>query len=201
MVDKFDAVRFEDNSDSDDSIMKMIVDELYQEQNVDNYDAIFKDKLQRKRKAVVLLSAVEACKKVWILDRNQNRPTTRRESVVEMINQLKTTDPRFFTRMFRLTPHSFDKLLSIISESLTPISPGGKNIISPMIQLCIALRILAGGSYLDLSLLYDIPKNTVHQYAFRVVNIIDRCKDPWVDNIHFPIDDYNKLTTLSLLGS
>jgi hypothetical protein len=138
---------------SEDSVLDMLTDEEY------DYDISLINKMRRKRKTrkrkmVVLLAAMKAHDKVSVIGRSPNRKVTRHEAVRDMILSLKSTDPRFFTRMFRLTPASFDRLHTIISPSLAPKAPGGTNIISPMIQLCLALRLLAGGSYLDLALLY-----------------------------------------------
>jgi len=56
-----------------------------------------------------------------------------------------------------------------------------------MIKLCIALRFLAGGSYLDISFAYDVPHNTVHFYVWQALDAIDHSQDPLLDNIKMPI--------------
>ena len=111
---------------------------------------------------------------------------------------VKENDPRFFTRLFRLSPSSFDRLLRILTPTLSPLNAGGTNIIPPMIQLCVALRMLAGGSYLDISLFFDVKWKHVHTISTKVWEKIDECSDPYVNNIKFPINDYEKLRVLEI---
>ncbi len=67
--------------------------------------------------------------------------------------------------MYHLSLSSFDELLSIIEPSLQPRKKSGKNFVLPTIKLCLGLRMLAGGSFLDLSFGYNVPHNCVHFYA------------------------------------
>jgi hypothetical protein len=150
----------------------------------------------RKKRVLCLAICMVAFNIRFVIDRKPNRVTTRYVEVMGIILHMKDTDHRFFTRMFRLNPVSFDRVLSIISPKLVPTRPGGKNIIPPLILLCLALRILAGGSYLDLSLVYDIPRNIIHQLVFKVIFIIATEEDPYINNVIFPIGDYHKLREL-----
>ena len=159
------------------------------------YDT-FDDDENRRRRNATIITAMYLSKSSYVTGRNPNRATTRHEQVTEMILRVKLLDPRFFTRMFRLTPSCFDRLVDILSPRLLPSHHGGKNIISPLILVCLTLRIVAGGSYLDLSLLYDVPRNVIHQLVWKVVALIAKSDDPFLDNIHFPINDYNKLREL-----
>lgn len=49
----------------------------------------------------------------------------------------------------------------------------------------MALRWLAGGSYLDLSFGYNLPDIMIHTYVFKVLNLINQT----VRIVRFPIDD------------
>jgi hypothetical protein len=89
--------------------------------------------------------------------------------------------------MYRLSPTSFDKVLQIIEPDLKPAGPGGKHIVPPIIKLCLGLRFLAGGSYLDLSFGYEVPANVVHHYAWQALHAIDNSTNPFLDNIKSPI--------------
>ena len=77
--------------------------------------------------------------------------------------------------------------MAIIEGELQPRKLRGNNIVPPIIKLCLGLRLLAGGSYLDLSFAYDVPHNTVHKYAWQSIHAIDRSTDPFLDNIKSPI--------------
>jgi hypothetical protein len=89
--------------------------------------------------------------------------------------------------MYQLSPTSFDKVLQIIEPDLKPAGPVGKHIIPPIIKLCLGLRFLTGGSYLDLSFGYEVPPSVVHYYAWQALHAIDNSTDPFLDNIKSPI--------------
>jgi len=125
-------------------------------------------------------------RRIAVVGRNPNRITTDYSRVVEKILCLKQTNPSLFTRMYRLSPTSFDRVLAIVGEDLKPKGPGGCNVVPPIIKLCLALRVLAGGSYLDLSFSYDVPHNVVHHYAWQAIHAIDQSRDPFIDNIVSP---------------
>jgi hypothetical protein len=122
-----------------------------------------------------------------VIGRSCNRETSNYESVVLKINNLKLNQPLLFTRMFRLSPGSFDRILAIIHNNLIPKKPGGKHYVPPLIKLCIGLRILAGGSYLDISFGYNVPHNVVHHYGWQALHAIDQSTDSFLDNIKSPI--------------
>jgi hypothetical protein len=61
-----------------------------------------------------------------------------------------------------------------------------KYIVPPIIKLCMGLRLLAGGSYLDLSFGYDIPHTTVYIYAWQALDALDCSLHPYLDNIKSP---------------
>jgi hypothetical protein len=124
---------------------------------------------------------------VQVNGRRANRKATDYDAVVHKINKLKLTKPTLFTRMYRLSPTSFNRTLGIIEAELCPIKERGCNFVPPIIKLCLGLRLLAGGSYLDLSFADDVPPNTVHKYAWQALNAIDCSADPFLDNIKSPI--------------
>jgi hypothetical protein len=89
--------------------------------------------------------------------------------------------------MYRLSPSSFDKLLSIIGPTLEPRRKTGKNFALPIIKLCLGLRVFAGASFLDLSFGYNVPHNCVHFYAWQALLAIYHSTDPFINNIKSPI--------------
>jgi hypothetical protein len=107
--------------------------------------------------------------------------------VVNKINQLKEHKGVLFTCMYRLSPTSFDKVLRIIEPELHPKKKTGSYFLLPVVKLCLGLWVLAGGSYLDLSFVYDVPPGSVHFYAWQAIYVLDQCTDPFLDNIRSPI--------------
>lgn len=59
----------------------------------------------------------------------------------------------------------------------------------PELQLCVFLRYLCGGSYLDISFGYEIEEKSVCGIVWRVLNAIDRR----VHNIEFKLDDNEQM--------
>ena len=57
--------------------------------------------------------------------------------------------------------------------------------IHPIIKLAIALRVLAGGSYLDIAFGYEVAENHVMSIFYDVIAAIDIV----VNNITFPLDE------------
>jgi hypothetical protein len=70
------------------------------------------------------------------------------------------TDPQFRMR-FRMTRNAFAGLLATIRHDLerneSMALRSSKEPVFPYLQLCIALRYLAGGSYLDIADVYKVP--------------------------------------------
>jgi hypothetical protein len=137
--------------------------------------------------AAVVAGAFSVSNKFVINGRRGNRLDAHYEQIVDKIANLKENSPELFTRMYRLSPSSFDQLLFIIQPTLEPIRKTGKNFVPPIIKLCLGLRVLAGGSYLDLSFGYNVPHNCVHFYAWQALLAIDSSTHPFIDNIKSPI--------------
>lgn len=157
-----------------------------------NHEFVFDEAVRLRRIAVAT-----ACLLGWHCNKEgasvhvkgwcANRKSTDYDAVVKKINKLKVTKPLLFTRLYRLSPKSFDRILAIIEGELQPRKLRGNNIVPPIIKLCLGLHLLAGGSYLDLSFAYDVPHNTVHKYAWQSIHAMDRSTDPFLDNIKSPI--------------
>ena len=103
-----------------------------------------------------------------------------------------------FKLRYRLSFHSFNKLLAILAPSLAVTnekqacnSRSDKPVELPT-RLAVALRYFAGGDPLDLMLIYGMSKTMVMRCVWRVVDAIHK----HLDNMHFPIDDVEKLKVL-----
>jgi len=81
-----------------------------------------------------------------------------RTAVMQKINDLRRRNR--FKRMYRLTEEDFDHVVALITPVLQ------KRVISTSIpieiKLAAALRMLAGGSYLDICFGYDLDEHSVH---------------------------------------
>ena len=113
------------------------------------------------------------------------------------LHVLRLTEAEFKLR-YRLDFDSFMELLSLLRKDLEPksekmarLAKGGELIV-PEVRLAVALRFLAGGSPLDLKLIYKIEKMEVYRCVWRVVDAVNRR----LDNITFPLDDVEKLKVL-----
>jgi hypothetical protein len=56
-----------------------------------------------------------------------------------------------------------------------------------MVKLCLGLRLLAGGSYLDLSFGYNVTPSCINHYAWQALDAIDSSMHTYLDNIKSPI--------------
>ena len=151
---------------------------------------------QRKKKLVLLNELIKYPQKVVIgRKRNKDRSVGRR-CTVERIESLKNEDPKLFTRMFRLHPADFSKVLEDIRPRIMSQyfhASSRSDLIDPVIKLAVCLRFLAGGIFLDLSWGYWIPHNHVHDVIWEVCEALDAT----IDNIKFPINDVEELKRLS----
>jgi len=148
---------------------------------------LIKRKKKRRLLARLLTSISLAHFKIKVIDRNPNRSDVDYDSVLQNIYEYKDKFPSIFTRMYRLSPVSFDKVLQSIKFSLQPDGPGGKNIVPPIIKFCLGLRLLAGGSYLDLAFGYKVLPNCIPTYAMEAITAMAESEDPFLDNIKSPI--------------
>ena len=122
------------------------------------------------------------CKKqrrsaAWSLMHEQLRaPTDEDEDPYEYM------DDWAFRRYHRLSREAFDHLLELISSDLEPVSRrwARGHLASPIAactQLSVALRILVGGSYLDVSHSHRVSRPTCFTIVDRVVDAINSCEE------------------------
>ena len=103
-----------------------------------------------------------------------------------------------FKQRYRLTFDAFYEMLDSIKPALTVDEKMAKvtkngHVVEPEVKLAIALRFLAGGSPLDLCLIYHVSKSHVYDCVWCVVDAINERYD-----IKFPIDDPERLQELEI---
>ena len=145
----------------------------------------------RKRKAFMVLRSSKGRRKRFVVENRARNGNRNRWLILQKIHRMSDS---FFKKYFRMDRPSFKILLDKILHCVSPTKYNQckLRIIHPSIKLAVALRFLAGGSYLDLSFAFDIPDNTVMGYVWEVFEAID-------DNLHnivFPIEDEVKLREL-----
>ena len=83
-----------------------------------------------------------------------------------------------FMRYFRVSRYAFRKLLALVRPALTKSaemarrSSGG--VIMPDVRLAVTLRMLAGGSYIDCALLFNIEDSTLCKIFHETVQSLNR---------------------------
>ena len=97
-------------------------------------------------------------------------------------SEKKKTSGSFSAYTFEDCPWSM--VLKAVNSSGSPIHPS--------IKLAIALRYLAGGSYLDLAFGFNIAYKGIMVYVWEVLEAIDMN----MNNINFPFDNEEKLRQL-----
>lgn len=144
-----------------------------------------------KKRFLATLIAVEA--ESYQVENRRPRKTRCRDNIIMKILSIANEEPALFKRMYRLHVTDFFNLLGEIKTLICPrrcfvtTEP-----IDPIIKLCVALRFLAGGIFLDLSFGYEIPHQCVHMYVWETLEAINER----IDNINFPIEDVKQLGVL-----
>jgi hypothetical protein len=114
--------------------------------------------LTRRQKFVMLVAICAVVGEANVpRERSRNK---HRDRVGAMKDISELTDPQFRMR-FRMTRNAFAGLLATIRHDLerneNMALRSSKEPVFPYLQLCIALRYLAGGSYLDIADVYKVP--------------------------------------------
>lgn len=103
---------------------------------------------------------------------------------------------------FRMWRYQFDMLVDALRQALEPqtafarqcaINSSGSWVRAEL-KIAATLRVLAGGSYLDAADLYAVSASSFHRNTFwPTVLAICNCKHCFLDNVHFPFEDHQKL--------
>ena len=83
-----------------------------------------------------------------------------------VLGKIMRLSDNFFKKYFRMDRPSFYALLENIKSHF---SYQRGFLIHPAIRLAITLRFLAGGSYLDLAIAFEVPHNTIMKYIWESV--------------------------------
>lgn len=132
----------------------------------------------------------------WYIELRIANSRRERERAVEKITNMARTNPKKFQRYFRLHVDDFFELHEKIKNGIqsdtkyAELSSGSP--IPTILKLAIALRFLAGGSYLDIAFAYEVHESSVYVIVWDVLEAIDK----HVDNINFPYTDEVKLRDL-----
>lgn len=104
-----------------------------------------------------------------------------------------------FRRYYRLGRDDFAVLLELLRPHLavdetmsrrgSPSTP-----VTPELQLSMALRIFAGGSYLDIMLLHGVHRSTLYKSLWRVVDALNNTQEL---GLSFPINNQDGLRKLA----
>ena len=89
--------------------------------------------------------------------RTSSSQQTAIQTLTQSISQMDELTDDYFRRMFRLSRSAFTALLEKISDDfIMPSVSSSGSAISPKTQLAVALRWLAGGSYIDICFAFGI---------------------------------------------
>ena len=123
---------------------------------------------------------------------NRNRKRQRRRArLLKRLDwsSLLERDRHFMKRALRMDLESFDKLVSILSDTLKRDTKQGDRrggAINPTLCLFATIRWLAGGSYLDIAALLGVSVQCFYSIVWRTIKAIIESKHPDLDNIKFP---------------
>ena len=128
--------------------------------------ALSKDTKVRRQRAVMALRSSRGRRKISKVERRSPNKHRNRWLILQKISRMSDA---FFKRYFRMDRASFQSLLETISPRITRNEAKALNSsgspIHPSIKLAIALRFLAGGSYLDFAFGFDVSHKTIMTYV------------------------------------
>jgi len=112
-----------------------------------NNDEEDDDNTNKRRRLLVaavaasFVSSNNKAKKFTSGSRMKRRSNPDYRSIVKKVTNLKVEKPALFTRMFRLSPQAFDKVLEIIQPKLLPKKFTATYYVPPLIKLCLGLTL------------------------------------------------------------
>ena len=145
-----------------------------------------------KKPKLIGLKVLLGSKRIRLFGRLRNKHRDR-EAVIEKMEQL---DNEEFKKQYRYDRPTFNRLLALIEPRIISNALQGRRSsgqpVQPQIKLATVLRILDGGSYLDISFGYAISRKHVYNYIWQLYYAIDAT----LDNIKLPLEDEEKLRDL-----
>jgi hypothetical protein len=124
---------------------------------------------------------------------NRSRNRNKQRNRMDWGKHVEAIGEATFKRAYRLTVASFDRLLAEISDELEAsnvqkaINSSGSTIL-PATCLAMALRFLAGGSYVDICFTHGVAVPTFYEKLWITLEAINS-----VEKIEFSIDNMQKL--------
>jgi len=153
---------------------------------------------RRERRRQVFRGLAHACSaaaQYTVQDRQSNRDRKR----LDWDEHRAQLGPMWFQRIYRLDYGTFDHLCDLIRDKIAPnearanAANARSGPVRAEIKLALALRFLAGASYCDLFWSYGVSVTTVFKSLHMVMDAIDER----LQNITFPLDDVNALTSIA----
>lgn len=107
--------------------------------------------------------------------------------------RIASLDDRGFKSRYRMTKARHSQLLEELRPDLERNEQKARNSagspVYPYLQLCIGLRMVAGGSYLDIADAHAVHESTVRVVTIRVMDSINKR----IQIVVFPFSDVSKL--------
>ena len=148
---------------------------------------------QKRGLALVLIAAAHHSCGIGKPQRNPRKANVRRDRDAAMRNIAALEDSRFKKR-YRMTKARHAQLLYEIRDDLEKNEQKARNSAgSPVylyLQLCVGLRMMAGGSYLDIADVHAVHESSVRVITIRVMDSINLR----IKIVSFPFSDVEKLS-------
>ena len=124
--------------------------------------------------------------------RKERKPSEHRDRLRAM-NDIAALDDRRFKKRYRMGKARHAQLLFEIRSDLErdeqkAVNSAGSPVF-PYLQLCIGLRMVSGGSYLDIADAHKVHESTVNPITWRVIDAINLR----IKIVHFPFSNVRKL--------
>ena len=156
-------------------------------------------KKARRLKIAVAVQRRRAAAAIILLLNGQGPQGKKRrpQSPFSWADHLALLTEKEFKERYRLDWSAFHDLLKLIRDDIMVQDEKQARyakwgyLVEPEVKLAIALRYLAGGSHLDLRLIYHVSSSYVYTCVWLVVDAINKHL-----KIEFPIDDVDKLKRL-----
>ena len=102
---------------------------------------------------------------------NKQPNKARRQMVWE--ERVASLTPKEFERRYRMDLEGFNSVLEKIKPAFGPMRPNVPSQVAPELKLSMALRWVAGGSYLDIADLHGVEVSTFYQHLWTTLEAID----------------------------
>jgi hypothetical protein len=147
---------------------------------------------KRRLQALIIIAAAHHCTGIGKPQRKQRKASEHRDRDAAMRNIAALEDSRFKKR-YRMTKARHCQLLEELRPDLEKNEQKARNSagspVYPYLQLCIGLRMVAGGSYLDIADAHAVHESSVRPITVGVIDSINLR----IKIVSFPFSDTDKL--------